>query len=170
MKTRALAFIPQVHRTTHRIALHLERLGDPVGQGEAHVLAGLASGGPATIGEIHRAFAHKRSTLTSILDRLEQQGFVARDTNPDDRRSFVVRLTAEGEETGRRVLAHLAEFEAGVLATVSRADLRGFNAVLDALEQASGPDLPAAAAVGRVRAGARNRSAGRRGMSRGRLR
>jgi hypothetical protein len=39
-------------------------------QGEAHILALLAHSSPANIADLHRGLAHKRSTLTSILDRL----------------------------------------------------------------------------------------------------
>ncbi len=135
MNAQRLAFVPQVHRATHRIGLSLEQLGPrALGQGEAHVLAQLAAEGPRTIGKIHRAFAHKRSTLTSILDRLESRGLIERESDPRDRRSFVVTLTAEGRNLGRRVLAHFAAFEAAVLERVTRADLRGFYKVLAALD------------------------------------
>ena len=40
------------------------------------ILALLATSGPATIAALHRGLAHKRSTLTSILDRLTVRGFV----------------------------------------------------------------------------------------------
>jgi DNA-binding MarR family transcriptional regulator len=143
MKARRLAFVPQVHRATHRIGLSLEQLAPrAIGQGEAHVLAQLAAEGPRTIGEIHRAFAHKRSTLTSILDRLENQGLIERESDPRDRRSFVVTLTGEGRDVGRRVLAHFADFEAAILSTVRATDLRGFYKVLEALDAM--PTEPAA--------------------------
>ena len=67
----ALRLIPHIHRATHRIGMHIAGLDDPsVNQAEAHVLAHLASAGESTIGQVHRAFGHKRSTLTSILDIL----------------------------------------------------------------------------------------------------
>lgn len=47
-------------------------------QGEAHVLAHLHEVGPASIGALHEAFAHRRPTLTGILDRLEERGLVRR--------------------------------------------------------------------------------------------
>jgi DNA-binding MarR family transcriptional regulator len=102
--------IADIQRATHLIGLHLERAELGVTQAEAHLLAHL-DGGPATVGELHRAFGHKRSTLTSVLDRLEERGYVTRTVNPDDRRSFVVTLTREGARTARRVTQVLDRLE-----------------------------------------------------------
>ena len=67
----SLRLVPPIHRATHRIGLYLADLReDGLSQGEAHILALLATSAPATIAELHRGLAHKRSTLTSILDRL----------------------------------------------------------------------------------------------------
>jgi DNA-binding MarR family transcriptional regulator len=132
----ALRFIPQVHRATHRVGLHIERLRRPrVTQAEAHVLAFLDAGA-STIAEVHRAFAHKRSTLTSILDRLEARQLILRTSDPRDRRTFVISLTARGRTVARRVARHLEAFEARVLASASQAEIRTFLRVLDALDAA----------------------------------
>ena len=130
-----LQFIAQVHRAAHRIGLHIERLGAPgVTQAEAHILAHLDAAGPSTIAQVHRAFAHKRSTLTSILDRLEGRGFVERTTDLRDRRTFVVRLTRAGKPLARRVSRHLESLEARVLRKASGRDVRALLTVLEALE------------------------------------
>ena len=136
MKPR-LQLIPFVHRTTHRIGLYLEAAEPPLGlsQGEAHLLAHLAEAGPCSVAELHRAFAHKRSTLTSYLDRLEARGAIARDVRPEDRRSFTVRLTRGGARTAARVHQHLAMLEDRALARLTERDLRGFQAVLHALSE-----------------------------------
>jgi len=39
-----------------------------------------------------------KGTLTGVIERLEQKGLVARSRSMDDKRSFFVRLTAEGEK------------------------------------------------------------------------
>jgi len=136
MKPR-LQLIPFVHRTTHRIGLYLEAAEPPLGlsQGEAHLLAHLAEAGPCSVAELHKAFAHKRSTLTSYLDRLEARGDIARDVRPEDRRSFTVRLTRGGARTAARVHQHLAVLEDRALARLTERDLRGFQTVLHALSE-----------------------------------
>lgn len=136
--------IATFERATHLIARYLERSlsGMAVTQAEAHVLAQLHRGGSTSIGDLHREFGHKRSTLTSVIDRLESRGFVRREVNPSDRRSFVVHLTRSGAAAARRVNAALASLAAEVAAGVSRRDVQGLEAVSAALS----------AAVGQIRA------------------
>src|SRR5947209_12141665 len=94
-----------IERAAHLVGLYLaptmSRLG--ITQGEAHVLAALHRGGPSSIGALHREFGHKPSTLTNILDRLEQRRLIRREINPADRRSFIVHLTPAGGRTARQV-------------------------------------------------------------------
>ena len=127
--------IPHIHRATHRIGLHIERLDEPrVNQAEAHVLAHLAAAGEATIGQVHRAFGHKRSTLTSILDRLEERKLIVRTSDARDRRTFVVSLTRAGRTAAARVTEHLQAFEAEALQGSAPADVRAFLRVLERFE------------------------------------
>ena len=44
-----------------------------------------------------------KGTLTGVIDRLEKKGLVTRATNPEDRRSFVVALTHEGDALFQRI-------------------------------------------------------------------
>jgi DNA-binding MarR family transcriptional regulator len=133
----ALRLIPHIHRATHRIALYIEELDDPkLNQAEAHVLAYLASAGEATIGQVHRAFGHKRSTLTSILDRLEDRKLIVRTADARDRRTFVISLTRNGRVAARRVSDHLKAFETRVTQTTAPGDVRAFLRVMEHFEAA----------------------------------
>src|SRR5438105_2084297 len=110
-----LRLVPPIHRATHRIGLYLADLPhDGLSQGEAHILALLATAAPATIAELHRGLAHKRSTLTSILDRLVARGLITRAVGETDRRTFVITPTARGRAAAKRVHRHLADLEAAV--------------------------------------------------------
>jgi len=130
-----LRLVPPIHRATHRIGLYLAGLrGDGLSQGESHILALLAAAGPSTIAELHRGLAHKRSTLTSILDRLAQRGLVTRAVGADDRRTFVITPTAKGRRVASQVHRHLMDLERAAAARVSRDDIRGFMKVLAAVE------------------------------------
>ncbi|MDX1381138.1 MAG: MarR family transcriptional regulator [Xanthomonadales bacterium] len=55
-----------------------------------------------------------KGTLTGIIDRLEDKGLVTRETDPEDRRSTIVRLTPEGEAAFERCfplqISYLAEY------------------------------------------------------------
>jgi DNA-binding MarR family transcriptional regulator len=131
-----LRLVPPIHRATHRIGLYLAGLReDGLSQGEAHILALLAARSPATIADLHRGLAHKRSTLTSILDRLAGRRFVTRAVGADDRRTFVIALTPRGRTVAKRVLKHLAALEQAVVRRVAAADVDAFLNVLSAVEE-----------------------------------
>ena len=130
-----LRLVPPIHRATHRIGLYLAGLRDDgLSQGEAHILALLATSAPATIAALHRGLAHKRSTLTSILDRLVDRGLVTREVGADDRRTFVITPTATGREAARRVHRRLADLESAVGRRVTAGDVKGFLKVVSAVE------------------------------------
>lgn len=74
-----------------------------------------------------------RSTLTNVLDRLEQRRLVRRELNPSDRRSFTIHLTPRGTRQARHVADSLDVLEAAVRDAVSERDARGLDAVLDAI-------------------------------------
>lgn len=130
-----LRLVPPIHRATHRIGLYLGRLGRRgLSQGEAHILARLAASAPAAVGDLHADLAHKRSTLTSILDRLAARGFVTREVGAADRRTFVVHLTPSGRRAAREVGDHLAALEAAVGRQVTGAEMRACLKVLSVVE------------------------------------
>jgi DNA-binding MarR family transcriptional regulator len=137
-----LSLVPPVHRATHRIGLFLQATRPSLGlsQGEAHLLAELHAAGASSVGALHRAFAHRRSTLTGILDRLEERGLVRRRLRAEDRRSFAVELTARGRGLAARTARRLAALERAVRRRVSTADLRGFAAVVEALAEEAEDD------------------------------
>ena len=124
------------HRATHAIALFLDQAPDlGVTQAEAHVLSHLVDRGEATVAEIHQAFGHKRSTLTSILDRLEARELIARSVSPHDRRSFVVALTRQGRSLATKVRAQLEELEASVQRRCGKSDCDAFERVVAAVAE-----------------------------------
>lgn len=62
----------------------------------------LALRGRMTAGELARATGLTTASITGVLDRLEEAGFVRRERDPHDRRRVVVRLDPE---RGRRDIA-----------------------------------------------------------------
>lgn len=99
----------EIHRAVHAIGT---RVADElqITQPEALVLYFLAEKGAAPLEDIHRAFLHKRSTLTNVIIRLEQRGLIERITTSSDRRRFDIRLT----KSGRRIAAGVAKLFAGI--------------------------------------------------------
>jgi MarR family transcriptional regulator, organic hydroperoxide resistance regulator len=131
-----LALHRATHATLHALAGRLARLN--LSASEINVLANLAGGRSRSVGELVSDTATKPTTLTSVLDRLVRRGYVTRDLDPADRRSFLVSLTADGRRVGGSVLAATAGLENTALAEVSDADLAGFRAVARALTEVAG--------------------------------
>jgi DNA-binding MarR family transcriptional regulator len=58
----------------------------------------LARSGGCSPSELADALHLSPQTMAGILQRLEQRGLVGRERDQNDKRSFVVRLTAEGQK------------------------------------------------------------------------
>ncbi|MCK8499650.1 MULTISPECIES: MarR family winged helix-turn-helix transcriptional regulator [Myxococcus] len=134
---KRLRFVLEVHRATHRIGLFLEGAAPPLGlsQGEAHLLAYLLEAGDTSLSELHAAFGHKRSTLTSYMDRLEAKRLVKREARPEDRRSFQVSLTGPGRTLATRVHRRLETLEAVVLGQLGEEDVESLRTGLEAIAE-----------------------------------
>ncbi|MDD9268521.1 MarR family winged helix-turn-helix transcriptional regulator [Paenibacillus sp. GCM10023248] len=52
--------------------------------------------GPVTAGQLAQLTGLTTGAVTSVIDRLEQAGYVTRDKDPDDRRRVVVKPVPEG--------------------------------------------------------------------------
>jgi DNA-binding MarR family transcriptional regulator len=137
-----LTLIPAVHRAAHAIAAFLDSDGDlPVTQAEAHVLAHLSASGDCTVGQIHEEFGHKRSTLTSILNRLEARDLITCRVNDSDRRSFLIGLTPAGQLLADRVLEKLSQLEKEILGAFSPRDQKSALGVLSAVNSVGDQEL-----------------------------
>lgn len=88
------------------------------------VLSTLAESGPMTQIELATALAIDRTAMVYLLDELEERGLVERVRNPEDRRSFLIHLTAQGEQTQRKAAAGLAGATETLLKPLDTAERR----------------------------------------------
>lgn len=134
--------VATTERASHLVGLYLEREIADLGitQAEAHILARLGRGGGTSPNELHNLIGHKRSTLTSVLDRLEVRGYTKRAINPDDRRSFIVSLTPQGKRAAQTVTKAVATLERRVRNRIKARDVDGFAATIAALEAEVRPE------------------------------
>ena len=70
---------------------------------QAMVLGFLAEEDMITSRQLGERTIIDSATLTGILDRLEAVGYLKRQSNPDDRRSIMISLTAVGREVARDI-------------------------------------------------------------------
>lgn len=66
------------------------------------VIQAVGLAGALPIAAVGRRLGLHPSTMTSLVDRLADQGFVRRRPHPTDRRSMTVELTAKGERLFER--------------------------------------------------------------------
>ena len=93
-----------LHRTTH-YTLHAlsSALADlNLTAAEINALANLADRGALNVRELSAETGTRTTTLTGVLDRLENRGYLTRELDATDRRSFRLPLTEAGQ-VGQRV-------------------------------------------------------------------
>lgn len=133
----ALKYLSPVHRVTRQIGIYFEeRLPDLAGV-EGHLLSYLVPYGPCTVSELVRVFGVKHSTMTSILDRLEERGLLERTANAEDRRSFLVGLTRKGKTSAAKIDKMVKELEQAIDARITKADFVAFERVIAAIGDAT---------------------------------
>jgi MarR family transcriptional regulator, organic hydroperoxide resistance regulator len=128
-----------LHRATHATLQALTNLLADLDlpAADINVLANLADGAGRTVGALAAATATKPSTLTSLLDRLTRRGYLVRQSDLADRRSFVVLLTPDGLAVAKRAAEAIADLERQALVIVTPTQRAGFHAVIDALTELS---------------------------------
>jgi MarR family transcriptional regulator, organic hydroperoxide resistance regulator len=127
-----------LQRTTHHTlhALSAALAGENLNAAEINALANLAEGGTLNVRQLSERTGTRASTLTGVLDRLADRGYLTRELDPSDRRSFRLPLTEAGQAVAARVLAAVADLEREAMAGLSATQIAGFHAVLTALQEA----------------------------------
>ena len=88
------------------------------------MLSTLVESGPLTQIDLARATATDRTAMVYLLDGLEERGLVERVRNPDDRRSFLIHLTATGARARQEAAGGLARQADTLLRPLSVAERR----------------------------------------------
>ncbi|MEO1147488.1 MAG: MarR family transcriptional regulator [Cyanobacteria bacterium J06638_22] len=100
------------------------------------VLATLGNTSGMSMGDIGEKTLITKGTLTGVVDRLEKKGWVAREVPPDNRRSVIVRLTADGKALFERVFpAQLTDMKTR-LGVLEPSELELLRVLLRRLRQA----------------------------------
>ncbi|MFE4002451.1 MarR family winged helix-turn-helix transcriptional regulator [Nocardioides sp. YIM B13467] len=117
-----------------RLVREVSTAGD-VSPTAATVLAGLARTGPQRVTDLARVAGVSQPAMTQLVNRLTQQGMLARVADDADRRAVLVEVT----DAGREVLETRRGQRAGVLdaalARVSAEDRVAIAAALPALDR-----------------------------------
>lgn len=134
----ASTLLSPLHRANRQILIAMgERLtaaGIDLPVDDGHALLYLSRYGPCPTGNVQRVIGCQRSTLTSLLDRLERRDLIERSHDETDRRVILVEATSAGDRLADRLetigLALEAEL-AAALGPRDRATLSRFFAAVD---------------------------------------
>lgn len=129
-----LALQRATHHTLHALSAALSDLN--LSAAEINALANLGEGGTLSVRQLSERTGTRASTLTGLLDRLENRGYLVREVDPADRRSFRLPLTDQGREVAARAHAAITDLERTALSQLDAAQLAGYRAVISALEEA----------------------------------
>jgi DNA-binding MarR family transcriptional regulator len=132
------SLVPAASRVTR---LLLRRAPQRISRSDAGVLSAL-TGGPRRSTELADLEGHAQPTMTLLVKRLEERGWVARRRDPADGRVVLVSLTEAGEaaledvraayrSVLRNYLVHLSDEEIAALLTATEA----LESLLGALQQ-----------------------------------
>jgi DNA-binding MarR family transcriptional regulator len=100
---------------------------------QAHLMC-VVIPGPVGMTELSRILSIERSSLTSMVDRLERRDLVARTANPTDRRACQIELTAAGralaDQAHDAVVARIESLTGGLPASTRRTVTSALQAIL----------------------------------------
>jgi len=126
-----LALQRAAHGTLRLLA---ERLTDEgLTSSEINALANLADGQVRSVGQLAVAAGTRPTTLTSVLDRLAGRGYLTRELDPADRRSFLLHLTGDGRRAALAARDAMTTIEAEALVGLVADDIAAFHRVVEAL-------------------------------------
>ena len=101
------------------------------------VLMALYQHGPMTASVLADRISCDRNTLSEMLKRMAGRRLVAKKSNPEDRRSIQIQITAKGEEALLAVIPAAAELQNLMLAPLRKEDRAHFLKCLLAIAKAS---------------------------------
>jgi DNA-binding MarR family transcriptional regulator len=94
--------------------------------------------GPVRLGDLAAAERIAPSTLTRLVNVLEDRGYLLRQPAPDDARAFLVTMTDSGRDVLERIRAEATSLLSEILSTLPADQLAALEAALPALEQLAG--------------------------------
>ena len=131
-----LALQRATHSTLRALAAGLSTLD--LTASEINALANLADGRGRTVSELGASTGTRATTMTSVLDRLEQRGLVIRGRAPGDRRAVLIELTSQGRRAAATVRQAVTALERRALGGLPAETITGLRAGLQALTEVPG--------------------------------
>lgn len=100
---------------------------------EWRVLATLHDGDPLTVSQLAHEVLSKQPTVTKLLQRMSEQGWVALQADPDDQRRTMVTATTAGKRLVRPLVDKARVHEAAMLRTLAASEKAALKKLLGKL-------------------------------------
>lgn len=124
-------------RTARRVKQYAKQrfreLGWAITVDQWAILKQLADHGPQNQREIGDKTFKDNPTITRILDLLNDKSYVERKPHPDDRRSFLISLTKNGEQLVNECLPEVQKIRMKAWENLSQKDFKEFKRILDSI-------------------------------------
>jgi len=101
-------------------------------------LSSVGKSGPVRLGDLAAAERIAPSTLTRLVNVLEERGYLLRQPAPDDARAYLVTVTESGNEVLARIRDEATSLLTDMMNTLPADQLAALEAALPALEQLAG--------------------------------
>jgi DNA-binding MarR family transcriptional regulator len=121
-----------LHRAAQRMRAEMEKQAEKHGiqMRDFIVLTALKESGQITQLALGQAIGLDKTTMTSLVDRLEQEGLVIRHADPHDRRARIPGATQAGRALQAKVANALARVESELLSDYSSAQQHALRTML----------------------------------------
>ena len=146
---------PTLNPTASEAFLHLLRTGDAVFAAESRFLAqhrisqgrftvlmllNRSADQPSTPAELAEEAGVTRATITGLLDTLERDGIVSRQSDSEDRRTVLVRLTKAGRRLVEKMLPDYFECVTKIMKPLNASQRKQLVGLLQQIQQGLAAD------------------------------
>ena len=117
------------HHCNKRIVQRTSRL--PLLPGQPKILEYVEENNGCIAKDICRGCVLDKSTMTSLLTRMEREGLLVKSGSPADRRAYHIFLTPKGEQAAREVKRIFSETDEKAFQGISASERAGFLSTLN---------------------------------------
>jgi DNA-binding MarR family transcriptional regulator len=125
-----------ISRAQHGLMTHLKKTLNAEGVDITPVQAGilfLLRKSAHTMTELSRALSIDNSAITGLVDRLEKSSLAERTANPNDRRTYLIRITDNGKKEIDRAHIIVKKVNEEIKSGFSEDEMETFKKVLNSL-------------------------------------
>ena len=125
-----------ISRAQHSLMTHLKKELNSQGNSITPVQAGilfLLRKNAHTMTKLSQILSIDNSAITGLVDRLEKSDLAQRTTNPDDRRTYLIRITEKGKAEIDRAYVTIKRVNDEIKSGFSADEVKTFKRVLNSL-------------------------------------